>query len=78
MSPPGRLVVGGIARGETLRVTSNVAAISREVHRLDPIAEAWLNGLLLSPANEYEGSTSEVTSEPYPSPGYPENREVKA
>ena len=67
-----------MARGETLRMTSNVAANSREVHRLDPIAEAWLNSLLLSPANEYEGRTNEVTASHTPPPGHPENREVKA
>jgi len=49
-------------------MTSNVAAISREVHRLHPIAESWLNGLLLPPANEYEPMRNEVTAEPHPTP----------
>jgi hypothetical protein len=63
---------GGRARGETLRVTSNVPMISRRVHCLRPAAKAWVNGLLPSLAKKYGREVDQVTvgGTPPSNPGF--------
>ena len=70
---------GGYARGETLRVTSNVPVISRRVHRLRPAAKSWVNVLLPPPAKKYGREVDEVTAggTPPPTPGFFVNADSK-